>query len=67
MHLYYSAAYTAAAHVFDTTRKAGWIAESVDRAPVPGSDRRAGGSPNPNSSRAHAGFTTSAPSARALR
>jgi len=36
MHLYYSADYTAAAHVFDTTRKAGWIAESLDRVPVPG-------------------------------
>jgi acetoin utilization deacetylase AcuC-like enzyme len=36
MHLYYSVAYTAAAHVFDTTRKAGWIAESLDRSPVSG-------------------------------
>ena len=36
MHLYYSPAYTAAAHVFDTTRKSGWIAASLAQRPVPG-------------------------------
>ena len=38
MRLYYSPAYTAAAHVFDTTRKAGWIAASLVRRPVSGVD-----------------------------
>jgi acetoin utilization deacetylase AcuC-like enzyme len=36
MRLYYSPAYTAAAHVFDTTRKSGWIAASLDLRPVSG-------------------------------
>ena len=36
MRLYYSPAYTAAAHVFDTTRKSGWIAASLVRRPVTG-------------------------------
>jgi acetoin utilization deacetylase AcuC-like enzyme len=34
--VYYSAAYTRAAHAFDTTRKATWIAESLSRDPIPG-------------------------------
>ena len=38
MRLYYSPAYTAAAHVFDTTRKSGWIAASLVRRPVSGVD-----------------------------
>jgi acetoin utilization deacetylase AcuC-like enzyme len=32
--LQYSPAYVAAAHAFDTTRKAGWIAESLAREPI---------------------------------
>jgi acetoin utilization deacetylase AcuC-like enzyme len=36
MHVYYSAAYTMAGHAFDTTRKAGWIAESLRVDPIPG-------------------------------
>ena len=36
MQLYYSPAYIAAAHVFDTTRKSGWIAASLSGWPVPG-------------------------------
>jgi acetoin utilization deacetylase AcuC-like enzyme len=36
MHVYYSAAYTLAGHAFDTTRKAGWIAESLRVDPIPG-------------------------------
>ncbi len=36
MRLYYSPAYTAAAHAFDTTRKAGWIAASLAHSPVAG-------------------------------
>jgi acetoin utilization deacetylase AcuC-like enzyme len=38
MHLYYSPAYIAAAQVFDTTRKSGWIAASLVRRPVSGVD-----------------------------
>ena len=36
MDLFYSPAYTAAAHVFDTTRKSGWIAASLVRSPISG-------------------------------
>jgi acetoin utilization deacetylase AcuC-like enzyme len=36
MHLYYSDAYTAAAHEFDTTRKSGWIVESLLEQPIAG-------------------------------
>jgi acetoin utilization deacetylase AcuC-like enzyme len=36
MHVYYSDDYTAAAHEFDTTRKAGWIAESLREQPIAG-------------------------------
>jgi acetoin utilization deacetylase AcuC-like enzyme len=36
MRLFYSPAYTAATHVFDTTRKSGWIARSLVRQPVSG-------------------------------
>ena len=36
MKLFYSPAYTASAHAFDTTRKADWIADSLDRRPLPG-------------------------------
>ena len=36
MHVYYSPAYTAAGHAFDTTRKARWIADSLMRSPIPG-------------------------------
>jgi acetoin utilization deacetylase AcuC-like enzyme len=34
--IYYSSAYIAAAHAFDTTRKAQWVAESLRERPVPG-------------------------------
>jgi acetoin utilization deacetylase AcuC-like enzyme len=36
MDLFYSPAYTSAAHVFDTTRKSGWIAASLARSPIAG-------------------------------
>jgi acetoin utilization deacetylase AcuC-like enzyme len=36
MRLYYSADYVLAAHSFDTTRKAGWIAESLRADPIEG-------------------------------
>jgi acetoin utilization deacetylase AcuC-like enzyme len=36
MHIYYSPSYTAAAHEFDTTRKATWIAESLIDDPIAG-------------------------------
>lgn len=36
MKLYYSPAYVAASHAFETTRKSRWIAESLDRDPIPG-------------------------------
>jgi acetoin utilization deacetylase AcuC-like enzyme len=34
--IYYSPSYTAAGYAFDTTRKAGWIADSLASHPVPG-------------------------------
>ncbi|MDP9178779.1 MAG: hypothetical protein M3O61_13935, partial [Gemmatimonadota bacterium] len=34
--VYYNSSYVGAAHSFDTTRKAGWIAESLVRDPVDG-------------------------------
>ncbi len=34
--VYYSPAYVGSGYAFDTTRKAGWIAESLRAAPVPG-------------------------------
>jgi acetoin utilization deacetylase AcuC-like enzyme len=36
MKLYFNDQYVGAAHAFDTTRKAGWIATSLQRTPVPG-------------------------------
>ena len=36
MRVYYSPAYASAAHGFDTTRKARWVADSLAAAPVPG-------------------------------
>jgi acetoin utilization deacetylase AcuC-like enzyme len=36
LNLYYSPAYVGAGHSFDTTRKAGWIADSLAEAPEPG-------------------------------
>lgn len=38
MKLFYSPDYVAAAESFDTTRKAGWIAESLERSPIAGAD-----------------------------
>jgi acetoin utilization deacetylase AcuC-like enzyme len=35
MRLHYSPAYVAAGHAFDTTRKAGWIADSLSHEPIP--------------------------------
>lgn len=34
--VYYSTDYTLAAHGFDTTRKAAWVADSLTRQPIPG-------------------------------
>jgi len=34
--VYYSTAYTAASHSFDTTRKSAWIVDSLRAAPIPG-------------------------------
>jgi acetoin utilization deacetylase AcuC-like enzyme len=36
MKIFYSPSYIIAAHVFDTTRKSGWIAESLSREPMAG-------------------------------
>jgi acetoin utilization deacetylase AcuC-like enzyme len=36
VNLYFSPAYVAAAHVFDTTRKAGWVADSLAAVPIRG-------------------------------
>lgn len=36
MQLFYSPDYVLAQHSFDTTRKAGWVAESLARDPIPG-------------------------------
>jgi acetoin utilization deacetylase AcuC-like enzyme len=36
MKLFYSESYTLAGHVFDTTRKAGWVAESLRGEPIAG-------------------------------
>ena len=36
MKVFYSPDYVAASESFDTTRKAGWIAESLQREPIPG-------------------------------
>ncbi|MEO6463802.1 MAG: hypothetical protein ABIP29_12080 [Candidatus Eisenbacteria bacterium] len=36
MNLYFSSDYVGAAHAFDTTRKAGWVADSLSAAPIPG-------------------------------
>ena len=36
MRVFYSPAFGAAAHAFETTRKAGWVAESLMREPIPG-------------------------------
>lgn len=36
MKLYYSESYTLASHAFDTTRKAGWVAESLGSQPIAG-------------------------------
>lgn len=36
MNLYFSPDYVGAAHAFDTTRKAGWVADSLVAAPIPG-------------------------------
>jgi acetoin utilization deacetylase AcuC-like enzyme len=36
MQVFYSSDYGAAAHAFETTRKAGWVAESLTRDPIPG-------------------------------
>jgi len=36
MKLFYSAAYTASSHAFDTTRKARWVAESLVARPIAG-------------------------------
>lgn len=36
MRLFYSPAYVLAGYAFDTTRKSGWIAESLAQAPIPG-------------------------------
>ncbi|HVA88455.1 MAG TPA: hypothetical protein VNL71_01300 [Chloroflexota bacterium] len=36
MKLFYDPSYTRAGHSFDTTRKSGWIAESLAIAPIPG-------------------------------
>src|SRR5262245_10325889 len=36
MKIFYSPSYIVAAHVFDTTRKSGWIAESLAREPIAG-------------------------------
>ena len=38
MRLFYSSDYTAASASFDTTRKSGWIAESLSSNPIPGVD-----------------------------
>ena len=34
--VFYSPAYAAASYVFDTTRKAKWIADSLSGSPIPG-------------------------------
>jgi acetoin utilization deacetylase AcuC-like enzyme len=39
MKVYYSPAYVGAGHAFDTTRKAKWIADSLEREPIPGVER----------------------------
>ena len=36
MRVFYSPAFGAAAHAFETTRKAGWVAESLMQEPIPG-------------------------------
>jgi acetoin utilization deacetylase AcuC-like enzyme len=36
MRLFYSPAYVLAGYAFDTTRKSGWIAESLSQEPIPG-------------------------------
>lgn len=36
LSLFYSDSYVAASHAFDTTRKARWVAESLERSPIPG-------------------------------
>jgi acetoin utilization deacetylase AcuC-like enzyme len=36
MRLFYSPAYVLAGYAFDTTRKSGWIAESLAQDPIPG-------------------------------
>lgn len=36
MNLYFSPDYVGSAHAFDTTRKAGWVADSLAAAPIPG-------------------------------
>lgn len=36
VNVFYSPEYVGAAHGFDTTRKAKWIADSLDRAPIAG-------------------------------
>jgi hypothetical protein len=36
MKIFYSPSYTIAAHSFETTRKSGWIAESLAREPIAG-------------------------------
>ena len=39
MKVFYSSDYVAAAHAFPTTRKAGWIADSLRADPIAGIDR----------------------------
>jgi acetoin utilization deacetylase AcuC-like enzyme len=36
MKIFYSPSYTIATHSFETTRKSGWIAESLAREPIAG-------------------------------
>ncbi len=36
MKVFYSPAYVSSAHSFDTTRKAGWIARSLNNRPISG-------------------------------
>lgn len=38
MNVYYSTAYVGAAYSFETTRKAGWVADSLAASPIPGID-----------------------------
>src|SRR5262245_49462126 len=36
VRVYYSPVYTSTSYAFDTTRKAGWIADSLTESPIPG-------------------------------